>query len=275
MKRFLVYLILAVPLIVPRVVPAATSQTQAVQDILNTSNDYLELVRKYWPKISLGDVQAMTVSFDALNNCWHFKDEIAQAESVDDLDELLSGRHPGDAKFAKAVYFKCRILVHHYDEFPGWQDLRLRAALAGDIRSKVSMVFDFYRFRDERPRESFPFSPGGFLVEAMRSGDSMVFSAIGSMGVDYGLRLDTSPTTSIAWQLVSCRLRGDCGDSSSMKVFCSFMTPECVRWKNVYEYLRHRAGGDEAFAQAEKKAEDIYVKVQQQRFEELDLDLVW
>lgn len=275
MKRRLACLILAVALIVSRTAPAASSETQAIKHILNTSNDYLELVRKYWPKISLGDAQAMTLSHEALNNCWHYKDEIAQAESVDDLDELLSGRHPGDTKFAKQVYFKCRKLVHHYDEFSGWQDLRLRAALAVDIRSKVLVAFDFYRFRNERPRESFPFSPGGFLVETMRSGDSMVFSAIGGLGVDYGLRLDTSPTTSVAWQLVSCRLRGDCGDPSSMNVFCSFMASECVQWDNAYEFLRHQAGGDEAYAKAKQKADDIYTKVQQQRFEELELDLVW
>lgn len=275
MKRRLAYLILAAALTLIRSAPAAPSETQTIQHILNTSNDYLELAREYWPKISLGDTQAMTLSHEALNNCWHYKDEIAQAESVDDLDELLSGRHPGEGKFAKGVYFKCKRLVHNYDEFPGWQDLRLRAALAGDVRSRVLMAFDFYRFRNERTRESFPFSPGGFLVEAMRSGDPMVFSVIGILGVDYGLRLDVSPITSVAWQLVSCRLRGDSGDPSSMSVFCSFMSPECVQWTNAHELLRHQAGGDEAFAKAEQEAEDIYANVQQQRFEELDLELVW
>jgi hypothetical protein len=275
MKRYLVCLILAVPLNVLCGAPAVASQTEAIQNLLNTSNDYLELVREYWPKISLGDSLAMAVSYDALNNCWHFKDEIAQAESVDDLDELLSSRHPQDLKFAKGIYYKCRTLVHHYAEFLGWQDLRLRAALSGDIRSKVTISLDFYRLRDERPRELLPFSPGEFLIEAMRSGDSMVFTAIGTLGVSYGLRLDTSPTTSVAWQLVSCKLRGNCGHPSSMKVFCAFMTPECTKWKNAYEYLEHQAGGDEAYAIANRKAEDIYAKVQQQRFEELDLDLVW
>jgi len=153
MKRNLNNLVLAACLSVLCAAPAGSSETATTQDLLNTSNDYLELVREYWPKIRLGDSQAMAVTYDALNNCGHFKNEIATAESIDDLDKLLSGRGPGDLRFAKGIYFKCKTLVHHYAEFPGWQDLRLRAALAGNIRSKVFVTLEFYRFRDERPRE--------------------------------------------------------------------------------------------------------------------------
>lgn len=255
--------------------PAAASDAQAIQDILDTSNDYLELVREYWPKIRLGDVQAMTVSYDALNNCHHFKDAISSAESIDDLDELLNGSHPSQIVFARGIYFRCRKLVNFYDEFPGWQDLRLRAALAGDIRSKMFMVYDFYRLRREAPRETFAFSPGGFLIESMQSGESMVFSSIGEMGVEYGIRQDRSETTSIAWLLISCNIRGDCGEPSSMHAFCAFMTPECANASNLYQILRNRAGSDEAFAEAEQKALDLTSKIQQRRYAELDLDIVW
>jgi len=60
-----------------------------------------------------------------------------------------------------------------------------------------------------------------------------------------------------------------------MSVFCAFMTSECARWKNAYEYLEHQAGGEENYAIARQKAEDIYSRIQQRRFDELDLDLVW
>jgi len=98
---------------------------------------------------------------------------------------------------------------------------------------------------------------------------------IGALGVDFGLRKDTAPTTSIAWQLVSCKMLGDRGRPSSMETFCVSMAPECVQSANVYEYLQGQAGSNEAYAIAERKAEDIHAKVREQRFEELDLDLVW
>ena len=275
MKRLLMCLVLVLPPAVVHAAPAAQAQTAAIQDLLNTSNDYLELVREYWPKIRQGDAQAMTVCYDALNNCGHFKDAIAQAESIDDLDELLASRHSNDRKFARGIYYKCRNLVRHYDEFPGWQDLRLRAALAGDIRSKIFVTLDYYRHRDERPRELLAFSPAEFLIDAMTSGDSMVFAAIGGLGVKYGLRKDTTQTTSIAWELVSCKLRGNCGDASSMGVFCAFMTSECSQYSSAYEYFRDQAGSDDAYAIAQEKAEEIQMKVQQRRFEELDLNLIW
>ena len=212
MKRRPACLILLVALNMFRAAPAASSETWSIQQVLNSSNDYLELAREYCPNVELGDPQSMSVCHEALNNCWHYRNEIAQVESVDDLDELLSGRHPGDALFARGVYFKCKTLVHHYDEFPGWKDLRLHAAIAGDIRSMVLVTFDYYRLRNEIPRESISYSPGEFLVHAMRSGDSMVFSAIGVLHLGSGLRLDTSPITSVAWQLVSCK-RQSCRDT--------------------------------------------------------------
>ena len=263
---------LSATLLWPNHLPAAT---RTAQDILNTSNNYLTLVREYWPRISRGDVQAMTVTYDALNNCWHFKDSISQATSIDDLDHLLKDSHTSQLEFARGIYFRCKQLVENFEEFPGWQDLRLRAAIAGDVRSKLFMIYDFYRFRQEMPRESFPFSPGAFLIDVLQSNESMVFSSIGGMGVDYGMLQDTSPTTSLAWILISCDIRGDCDKSSSMEVFCAHMTPECRESANMYEILRRRAGSDEAFAEAELKANEIYAKVRQQRYEELDLDIVW
>jgi hypothetical protein len=254
---------------------ADAEETQTTQQILNTSNDYLELVREYWPKISLGNVQAMTVTYDALNNCSHFRDPISKAESIDDLDILLADSHQSQLEFARGIYFRCKQLVEYYDEFPGWQDLRLRAAIDGDIRSKLFMLYDFYRFRRERPREAFPFSPGAFLIETLQSNESMVFSSIGGLGVEYGMLLDTTPTTSLAWIMISCNIRGDCDDASSMETFCASMTAECRQSANMNEILRLRAGSDEAFAEAQRKAEDIYSKVQQQRYEELSLDIVW
>lgn len=253
---------------------AAASETAEIQQLLDTSSDYLELVREYWPKIS-GDAMAMTIVYDALNNCSTFEKEISRANSVDDLDALLAGRHPTDVKFGKAIYYKCKPLLDHLAEFPGWRGLRLRAAQAGDVRSKVLVSLEYYRYRDQRPRESIRFSPAGYLVEALQTRDPFPFKVIGVMGVGYGLRLDDSTTTTVAWQLASCRLSGDCDDPSSMKTYCAFMTPECTAWRTAYEHLRHQAGGDEAFEEAMRKADSILRNVEQQRFDQLDLDLVW
>jgi hypothetical protein len=95
--------LIAIVMFAPGVLPTAAAdaqETQKTQQILNTSNNYLELVREYWPRISLGNVQAMTVTYDALNNCWHFRDSISKAESIDDLDTLLADSHVSQLEFA-------------------------------------------------------------------------------------------------------------------------------------------------------------------------------
>lgn len=245
------------------------------QDILLTSNDYLELVREYWPKIGTGNVQAMAIAFDALNNCSHFKSAIRSADNVDDLEELLSDRHPQDVVFAKGVFYKCKGLVDRYDEFPGWQRLRLRAALAGDLPSRIFMAFNYYRNRDTSPRAEVPFSPAEFLTGAMLAGDPTVFVMIALAPPQLRLRTDISKLTTIAWRLLECRFRGDCDEPTSLKEYCAYMVPECLEANNAHELWRLRAGTEAKYAEANRRAEHLFQKIRERSFEELGLDLVW
>lgn len=251
------------------------SEDRALPQILTTSNDYLELVRQNWPKIRVGDVLAMTVTYAALNNCGNFKDEISAAENVDDLEASLQGRGPQEILFAKGIYYKCKRLVENYAEFPGWGGLRLRAALAGDITSKIWMAFEYYHNKDKQPRENTPYSPGAFLTDAMAAGHHMVFGMIAENGPYYDILQDKSQTTRIAWWLLSCKYRDDCDKPDSMNIMCIFMVPECVGSENLFDVYRQRAGGEAIYTAAQRLADELYLKVQQRRFEELGLNLVW
>ena len=248
---------------------------QTVPQILSTSNDYLELVRRYWPRISRGDVLAMTVSYAAMNNCGNFKEEISAADNVDDLESLLQGKHPNDILFAKGIYYKCKRLVENYGEFPGWNGLRLRAALAGDIPSKIWMAFEYYSNKKQQAREEIPYSPGAFLTDAMAAGHHMVFGMIAETGQHYDILEDKSQTTRIAWWLLSCKYRDDCAEPESMNVMCTFMVPECVGSQNLYDVYRKRAGSEAVYDAAQGLANELYLKVQQARFTELGLKLDW
>lgn len=247
----------------------------ATQDILMTSNDYLALVREHWPKVSQGNVQSMAIVYDAMNNCGHFKSAIQQADNIDKLDALLTDRAPEDVRFAKGMYYKCRLLVDHYDEFPGWDRLRLRAALAGDSRSRIYIAFAYYYQRDTSPREEVPFSPAEFLTGAMLDGDPLVFGMIAHVQPALRLRTDYSTVTTVAWGLLECRFRGDCDEPASLRAHCYFMMPDCVEAENAFDFWKIRAGGDVPYAEAERKATDLLAKIRERRFEELDLDLVW
>lgn len=255
--------------------PQAQSENQAINDILARSDNYLQLVQTEWAKISSGDVRAMVVSHEAINNCWHFKSEIERSSDIDAFEDILRQERPREIVFGKGIYYKCQALVSRLNEFPGWQELRLRAALAGHVSSRLHLVLDFYRYQHERPREAFAYSPAGFLTDALLEGHSVAFSVVGEIGVDYGLRQDRSETTSIAWSLISCRIRGDCDQPSSMALLCANMAPECAESRTVYEMLERRAGSEEEFAEANRRADQLHARVKQQRFEELDLILVW
>ena len=219
--------------------------------------------------------RAITVVFAALNNCNHFKDEIETADNVDELEDMLSGRNPNDIVFAKGSYYQCKRLVENFAEFPAWEGLRLRAAIAGDTESAIWMAFEYYRRKEELPREAFPYSPGAFLTGAMAAGHSMVFGMIAETAPYYDLVRNKSRVTRVAWWLVGCKFRDDCGKPESMHNLCNFMAPECTQFENMYEVFRFRAGSDSVFAEAQTLADELYLAVQQMRYEDLGLNLVW
>ena len=205
----------------------------AIQDILMTSNDYLSLVREHWPKVNAGSLQSMAIVYDAMNNCGHFKSAIQQADNVDKLEILLADRAPEDVDFAKGMYYKCKGLVESFNEFPGWDRLRLRAALAGDSRSRVYIAFAYYYQRDTSPREEVPFSPAEYLTGAMQKGDPLVYGMIAHAQPALRLRTDNSTVTTVAWGILECRFRGDCDRPSSLRAHCNFMKQDCLEAANA------------------------------------------
>ncbi len=244
-------------------------------DLLIHSNNYLELLREHWPRISLGDADSMSVSFNTLNNCSFFAEKIRASESIDDFDLAMRNEHPEMQKFGHGIYFRCLELVDHYDDYPGWQELRLRAALAGNATEQLWLVKDFYRFRNERPRESFPYSPAGFLIDALDKGNRSALAIIAIGEAPWGVRIDNDPLISLAWLLLICDYRSDCDKASSMKRPCEFMTDDCLKYGNVFEMYLDRAGSEERFAKAQEMAIALKHKVETGQYDDLGLDLVW
>lgn len=186
----------------------ADVEDQTFEQILSRSDDYLSLARQYWPKAGEGDALAMSISYEALNSCIRYKDEISAADNVYDLEASLKGRwHPTTIHLAMGVYSKCKRLVEHYAEFPDWETLRFRAAVAGDMRSKTWMAIYYYENKNRHPREDFSYSPGEFLTGAV----------------------------------------------------------------SAFDLYRRRAGSEEIYTAAQVLADELHIKVQHKRFEELGL----
>lgn len=256
-------------------VARAEAKGEMVDQIYETSNDYLELTREYWPKAVNGDLLAMMVTYRALNNCWHFRDAISAAKNIDELDWLMQGEHPNNVLFAKGAYFKCKSLVEHYAEFPGWHDFRLRAALAGNVQAKVQMAMEYYFLGRNRRLEDLAYSPAEFLVDAMRARYPPVFGYIAETAESHSMLKDKSPTTVTAWWLLYCKYSNSCGKRESMASLCGFMVPACTKFENLHEKIRHDAGTEETYVAATKLANELYVAVEQQRFDDLGINLVW
>ena len=254
-----------------------THRLEPTQEILLRSNDYLELLQRYWPRIRLGDVEAMVVSYEALNNCSYFRAAIQKSEDINDFDALMANEPQGMREFGRGIYYKCRELVDHYDDFPGWERLRLNAALAGDRYSQLMVVNDFYRYRGQNglSRENISFSPAEFLIAALEDRDSKACSLIAAAEEPGGMRKDTSKVTTAAWMLIGCEYSDNCDDASSMEVFCTMMSSECTQYANARELIRDVVDNDQQFAQAQQRARDLMAKIVNRDWEELGLDLVW
>lgn len=252
-------------------VPAEESQAASPGELIMYSNDYAELLEEYWPRISLGDVDAMVVSFEAMNICANFKDAISASETLDDFDEAMAGQHPGMIEFGRGIFYKCKRLVERFDWYPGWEQLRLRAALAGDPLSRVMLVSDYYRYRKERPREDFPYSPAEFVIEALDERSPEMLNFIQVRDAPWGLREENGAVIETAWGLVFCHYYGKCETSESMARFCAMMTPECAHFDNALEMITSEAGGDENLAAAYEKADTLIAAIEQRRYGDLGL----
>ncbi len=243
--------------------------------LLIHSNNYYELLLEHWPRISLGDADSMSIAFNTLNNCSFFAEKIRASESIDDFDLAMRDEHPEMQKFGHGIYFKCMELVNHYEDYPGWQDLRLRAGLAGNTTEQLLLVKDFYRFRNERPRESFPYSPADFLTNALNHGNRLALAVIAIGEAPWGVRIDNDPLVSLAWLLLICDYSGDCDKASSMKRECEIMSDNCLKYGTVFEMYLDRAGSTERFARAQEMAITFKHKVETGQYDDLGLDLVW
>jgi hypothetical protein len=256
-------------------ISATEPKTTSPKDLILYSNDYAELVEEYWPRISLGDVDAMVVSYEALNNCWHFRQAISASNNLDEFELEMAGQHPEMLKFGRGIFYKCKQLVERFDQYPGWDQLRLRAALAGDRGSQLALVRDFYRFRLERSREEFPFSPAQFVLEALDGRDPELFNMIAVIDAPWGLRENNGAAVSAAWGLVYCHYKENCESSESMERFCVHMAPECTRYQNALEMIRYEAGNDENFVAAQDIAGELVAAIAQGRYDDLGLMLVY
>lgn len=255
-------------------IAAEEDRSKKAADIILYSNDHAALVAQYWPRIRLGDVDAMVIAFEALNTCWHFKDAVSAADDLDEFESEMAGQHPMMQKVGRGVYFKCKQLVEQFDWYPGWEQLPLRAALAGDPGSRLLLVRDFHRYRLERPRESYPFSPAQFVLEALDDRDPELFLLIAITDAPYGLREQNGPVVSAAWRLVSCHYKGNCKSHESMERYCVFMAPECTQYKNAFELIEAESGGGENFAAAKEMADKLISAIERGLYEELGLILV-
>ncbi len=272
-RQFVAVLAAAVLAAVP--IAIADEEQYSLNEILLHSNDNLDLVNEYWPKIRSGSAKAMAISHEAINNCTHFRSKIQAANTIDDFDLSMQDEQPAMQRYGHGVYFKCKRLVERFEDFPGWERLRLRAALAGDPMSRLYIVSDFYRFRNETPRESFSFSPALYITEALDKRNPAVFMMFAVGAAPWGMRKDADPIVSIAWELVACEYTGNCDARSSLENACLFMTDDCLKFDNVYEMLRARAGGDDQYARARELADDLKDKVEAGLYDDLGLDLVW
>ncbi len=255
---------------------SATEQwATSPDDLILYSNDYAELVEEYWPRIRLGDVDAMVVSFEALNNCWHFREAISASNDLDEFDNEMAGQSLNMLKIGRGFFYKCKQLVERFDWYPGWKQLRLRAALAGDRASRLALVRDFYRYRLERPREEFPFSPAQFVLDALGDRDPEIFNVIAVIDAPWGLRERNGPVVSAAWGLAYCHYKGNCESRESMERYCVFMAPECTRYQNALEMIGAEAGSEKNFTAAQDMAGELISAIEQERYEDLGLILVY
>ena len=245
--------------------------------ILLRSNDYLELLNEHWPRISLGDVDSMVIAYNALNNCWWFREKLRQSSDVDEFVDLMKDEHPDMQEFGRSIYFQCRNVVDKYDLYPGWKSLRLRAAIAGDRHSRLMLVQTYYRQRYEKnaPREKFGYSPAEYLIEAIEDLDPNAFVFIALGEAPYGMREDSSPVISAAWWLAACHYSKNCLEPGSMALFCNAMASDCLKYANGMERIRAKVGSPERFSQAQQKAKELVRLVEDRLYEDLGLDLVW
>jgi len=256
-------------------ISATEQNATSPDDLILYSNDYAGLVEEHWPRISLGEVDAMVVSFEALNNCWHFREPISASDDLDEFETEMAGQHPEMLKFGRGIFYKCKRLIERFDWYPGWEQLRLRAALAGDRGSRLALLRDFYQHRLERPREEYPFSPAQFVVEALGDRDPKIFNLIAVIDAPWGLRERNGPVVSAAWGLVYCHYKGNCATRESMQRYCVFMAAECTRYQNALEMIRTEAGSENNFAAAQDMAGELISAIEQERYEELGLILVY
>ena len=137
------------------------------------------------------------------------------------------------------------------------------------------LVKDFYRYRNERPRESFPYSPAGFLIDTLAKGNRFALAIIAMGESPWGVRIDNDPLISVAWFLLICDYRNDCDKRSSMNRDCEFMTDNCLKYDTAYDMYLDRAGSPERFAMAQEMATTLKQKVETGQYDDLGLDLVW
>jgi len=248
--------------------------TSSVETLLY-SNDFSELVEEHWPRIRLGDLDSMVISYEALNTCSHFREAISVSNDLDEFERAMAGQHPEMLKFGRGIFYKCKRLVERFDQYQGWGNLRLRAALAGHRGSRLAVVREFYRYRNERPREDVPFSPAEYALEALADRDPEIFKLIAVFDAPWGLREQNGPVVSAAWGLVYCHYEGNCASRESMERYCVFMAPECTLYENALEMFEVKAGSDDNLAAARDMAGELITAVEEERYTDLGLLLVY
>lgn len=248
-----------------------------VEEAFLESEDYYHFAKTYWGQAASGDTDAMVMVHNALMWCDGLAEAIRHSPDSKSFSEKVKKDYgPQQKEFVMTMYHRCVNVVHHYEEFPGWQKLRVKAALSGHSMAQVWTAIDMYvlESRNETDVTYEGLTPGPLLIQALASHDPNVYGPIGETGTKYGLLEDSSEVNARAWQLLACRFGRDCQSRASLDVYCATNLPDCHYARNLEELLQSR-WGSAAYDAAWDRSGELEQLIQEERWGELGLRIKW
>ncbi len=248
-----------------------------VEQAFLESEDYYYFAKTYWARAASGDTYAMVMVHNALMWCDGMAEAIRRLPDAEAFAEKAR-KNPNLAnkEFAQTMYHRCYNVAHHFDEFPGWESLRVQAALAGHSMAQVWTAIDMYvlESRGETDLNYEGLTPGPLLIQALASRDPSVYGHIGEAGSQYGLLEDPSEVNARAWQLLACRFGRDCKSRASLDVYCATNFPNCHTANSLEGMLRSEWGND-SYNAAWIRSAELKQLILEERWDELGLRIKW